>query len=58
VCQDCGNNFKVDFLIGDDLWEKIKPAHKPVGGGLLCGQCILKRIECIGEYGAFRLSRI
>lgn len=25
TCQDCGNQYKVDLVIPDELWEKIKP---------------------------------
>lgn len=47
-CQDCGKLYKVDVIVPDALWERIKPAGKPVGAGLLCGSCIITRIESIG----------
>ena len=50
VCQGCGSRYKVDLLIPDELWERIKPQGKPTGSGLLCGMCIMNRIEEIGEF--------
>ena len=54
-CQGCGNRYKVDLLIPDNLWEKIKPEGQPKGSGLLCGHCIVNRLENMG-YGAFTLE--
>lgn len=56
-CQECGNQFKVDFLVSDELWEEIKPPNKPEGGGLLCGSCIANKIEAIGEYAVYNVIR-
>ncbi len=55
LCQDCGWHFKVDFIVPDELWKRIKPTGKPAGAGLLCGHCIISRLEDLG-YGAFALS--
>jgi hypothetical protein len=41
--------------VPDVTWEKIKPAGKAQGAGLICGACIMNRIEAIGEYGAVML---
>lgn len=49
-CQNCGRQYKVDLNIPDDLWEKIKPKEKPKGSGLLCGMCIMEKIEELDEY--------
>lgn len=46
-CQDCGKIYTVDILNPDDLWEEIKPPAKPEGSGLLCGVCIVKRLDII-----------
>jgi len=51
VCQECGREFKVDLNIPNRIWEKIKPAGKDKGAGLLCGSCIMNKIESFGEYG-------
>lgn len=56
-CQECGRQYKVDILVPDDIWEKIKPKNKPVGGGLLCGVCIINSLEKI-RYSAWRLVKI
>ena len=56
-CQSCGNQYKVDLIVPDDLWEKIKPKGKPVGAGLLCGPCIAGRVEAFDKYDGFLLKR-
>ena len=58
VCQGCGRCYKVDLLIPDELWEQIKPAGKPEGAGLLCGRCIMNRLEAFGEFDAFVAERV
>jgi hypothetical protein len=57
-CQGCDSPYKVDVLVPDDLWEKIKPEGKAVGAGLLCGPCIFQRVENTGTYGGYRLVLI
>ena len=55
-CQDCGTLYRVDILVPDDLWEKIRPdKERDPEAGLLCGPCIMRRIEEREEYGAFSL---
>jgi len=51
TCQSCGKKYKVDLLVPDSLWKEIKPNGKPDEGGLLCGSCIMKRIEKLGNFG-------
>lgn len=58
LCQMCGLPFKVDVMVPDDVWERIKPAGKPPGAGLLCGQCILARIETQHTHGVWRLAPV
>ena len=57
-CQKCKKRYKVDVLVENALWEKIKPRGKAPGGGLLCGSCILVEIEKMDKYQAFRLKGI
>jgi hypothetical protein len=52
-CQNCGKKYKVDLNIPDELWEQIKPKGKPPGGGLLCGSCIMEKLEKILGHEAF-----
>ena len=47
-CQDCGKAYRTDLLVSADVWEKIKPEGKPVGGGLLCPTCIMDRASDLG----------
>jgi hypothetical protein len=57
LCQDCGKTFVVDILVPDDLWSKIKPEGKGHGAGLLCGPCIMRRIEeKTSGFGAYWLT--
>lgn len=59
TCQRCGKLYKVDVIVDDELWENhVKPKNKPKDGGLVCGSCIMKAIEDIGDYGASRLIKI
>jgi hypothetical protein len=55
-CQRCGRRYKLDVTVPDHIWEKIKPLGPP-GSGLLCGQCIVWRVEDrITGFGMARLS--
>lgn len=55
-CQGCGYTYRVDVLLPDTLWQRVQPTEKTPGAGLLCGLCIISRIESLGQYGAFNLS--
>jgi len=57
TCQDCGKLYKVDFIVPDCIWDKIRPANKKKSGGLLCGVCIAKAIESIGDYDYWYLLK-
>jgi hypothetical protein len=57
-CQHCGEDYKVDLNIPDELWEHIKPMGAAPGGGLLCGSCIMRMLECLGKYMAFEAKEI
>jgi len=54
-CQSCGEFYKVDIIVPDVLWERIKPEGKAEGAGLLCGSCIMKRIEAFDVYDSYSL---
>ena len=56
-CQSCDEQYKVDLSIPDEIWDKIKPTDKPEGAGLLCGSCIMKRIENLDIYDHYLLRR-
>lgn len=58
TCQSCGDEYKVDLIIPDELWEQIKPKGKVKGAGMLCGSCIMKKIEDLVGYSGFELKRI
>lgn len=55
-CQQCGEQYKVDLIVSDWLWEQIKPKGKPKGAGMLCGPCIMKNIESFGYYDSLHLE--
>lgn len=59
TCQRCGKQYKVDVNIPDHLWKIIRPKYHPdPESGLLCGQCIMVKIEDLDKYGAFELIEI
>ena len=39
-CQACGEPYREDVMLPDEMWNEIRPAGKPPGGGLLCGRCV------------------
>jgi len=51
TCQDCGVGYKVDLLIPDALWEAIRGDKN-----LLCGVCIMDKIEDLDEYGSLKVT--
>jgi hypothetical protein len=55
TCHSCGRKYKTDLIVPDEIWDKIKPAGSIREGGLLCGTCIITRIENISEYSAWQL---
>jgi len=61
ICQSCGEQFSIDLLIPDELWAKITPKPETDGGGLLCGSCIMKRLEKLayedGKYDYWKLTK-
>jgi len=55
-CQACGCLYKVDVLVPDELWDQIRPDKKrPPEAGLLCGPCIMERIERQSNHRAYKL---
>lgn len=56
-CQECGKQYKVDLIVSDSVWEKIKPIGKSKDAGLLCGSCIMKKIEKISDYDCWFLVK-
>jgi hypothetical protein len=53
TCHSCGEKYKIDLILPDVIWELIKPENKEYGSGLLCGSCIMKRLEKMKTYGKF-----
>ena len=58
ICQICGKKYKIDLLIPISLWEKIKPKGKEKDAGLMCGSCIMKRVEGLNIYGILEISKV
>ncbi len=56
MCQRCSQKYKVDLIVPDDLWKRIKPEGEAVGAGMLCGRCIMDRIEAFNDYGSLHVS--
>lgn len=57
-CQKCGEKFKIDIIISDELWKLITPNKKNSEAGLLCEKCIMEELENIMDYSAFKLEPI
>lgn len=55
TCQECERKYKIDILVSNKLWERIKPQNKPEGSGLLCGICIIKKLEQLNEFSHYNL---
>jgi hypothetical protein len=51
-CQKCGKSYKVDFILPDTVWERIRK-----GLNLLCGVCIAKALEEEGVYNYWMLNK-
>jgi len=59
TCHVCGRTYKVDLLVSDSLWAQIRPdKQRPPEAGLLCGRCIMDRVEALGWYGAYNLEPV
>ena len=57
VCHGCGRPYRVDLIVPDDLWRQIRPDQsRLITAGLLCGMCIMARIELRGEFGGYFLA--
>lgn len=56
-CQGCGRRYRVDLVVPEDLWRQIRPEGPVVKAGLLCGRCVMDRVEQLGQFGAFVLVR-
>lgn len=50
ACQRCGTRYKVDVVVADKLWGKIRGSDT-----LLCGPCIMCAIEALGEFDYYDL---
>ena len=55
LCQECSNRYRVDLLIPDALWARIGMPTEG-GSGLLCGVCIMLKVEGLGEFEALNAS--
>ena len=58
TCQKCGDKYKMDLIIPDELWYKITPSTKDKEAGMLCPFCIIKELNKLYEYSAYKLKRI
>lgn len=48
-CQVCRRRYRVDLSVPDALWNMIRPSGKAPGQGMLCGSCIMKRVDTLGR---------
>lgn len=52
-CQSCGKTYTVDLNIPDRLWNEIADEEE----NLLCGECIMRRIEQFSSYDYWFLTK-
>ena len=57
ICQHCGKKYRIDLLISDRLWKIIRPKGKKLWAGLLCGGCIMNKLEDISGYDYWFLTK-
>ncbi len=58
LCQGCGRRYKVDINVSDELWERLQNGDEERDykrPNLLCGICIMRRIELLGEFDYYNL---
>ena len=53
LCQGCGRRYRVDVRVSDELWKRIQYPDWP---NLLCGICIMERIEQFREFDYYDLT--
>jgi len=54
LCQSCGRIYKIDLIIPYEIWKKIIP--KDYENGLLCGICIMEKIEELNIFGSLEIK--
>lgn len=52
LCQRCGQRYRVDLMVPDDLWGEIHGSFN-----LLCGPCLTELIEARNEFDYFQLGK-
>jgi len=56
TCHRCDRKYRVDVLVPDDVWRRIRPnKSRSPEAGLMCGACILSEIERLGEHDSYFL---
>jgi len=58
LCQNCGRQYTIDFILPDDIWNQIRPDGKSIGAGLLCGNCIFEKLEREFKYKAYHIVNV
>ena len=57
-CHSCKKFYKVDIMVPEDIWDKIRPEGSTRGAGLLCGSCIMERIKSNSNFSAYKLIEL
>lgn len=53
-CEECGRQYRTDLIIPDVIWERICSSEV----GLICGSCIMRRIEDLHEFELLVVSEV
>ena len=58
LCSACGERYRIDIMVPDDLWARIGKVQGP----LLCGKCIMSWLEYLARqddtFASYRLEKI
>lgn len=57
TCHNCGRKYKVDLLVPNDIWDKIKAKNSKGEDVLLCPICIAEKLEEFDEYDYWFLTK-
>ena len=55
LCQHCKLYYKVNVMVSDEVWNTIRPKDN---ANLLCGPCIMEKIEILGKFETFDLIKL
>ena len=55
TCDGCGHLYTVDLLVPDDVWNKVCTNLPRGESSMLCGSCLMARLERVSGFAAWKL---